>query len=1414
MHTKRSFVRWGLCALALLVSGIQTAVAACGPLDGSTSVYSDTNLTIGSGNSTVNDVPIADTTASGTTGLEPDGTIDTSDLNVPSIDPPTFPSFSGGTDITVGNREHRVLSPTTYGTISAQRTNTSVTFNAGDYYIEHLDVKQSVDLIFNEGSYFINYLEGENDITFVVNSPDVRIYIGTSGDFGNRAVVAKDTSGTELDSITDFQVYVYDGATLDVNNTPTFKGLIVGSSGSTITFGNNADFHGSVQSQGDVSFGQNAEITYTPQDQTDLSNASSCEPLPDPVFEFRMDEQSWSGNNGDVVDSSSNSNNGSPRNGLNTTSDGHLCYAGSFDGVDDYIQSNEVYDVLKGTASLSVWIKTTQVGDDTGWRAPGIAGVEQAGGSDDIFWGWLDGSGRIGISVANDFSTKSTVSINDGVFHHVVLTRDATNGIYQIFIDGVLNNSGSIDTGIIGNTFSGIGVIEDTGGTPEYFQGILDELKVYNSVLDAGQVTSLYNEYRACPTYACINKDYQDQFSSASYTNSNGATNWSSSWQEVNDDNSPSSGRIEIVSGELRFGGGRGQTQIYRSLDLSGMETAQLTFDIRDTDAETNDELFLSIYNGSIWTTLATYNGSVSDSTVTFDITNYISSDTRIRFTEDASWFWDRFYIDNLRVEGVCGGNIDHLEISVNSTASTCTPLAVTVKACEDSAVPCSTLASDYDAKISLNVSADRGDWSINNGSGSVANGGADDGMATYQFVSADGGNAVLDLTYLYADGVTIKVEDSTNNLEVTSSVVTFSDNAFVVKWEDFIHSTPSLPKASTDPTTAVAGRDHSGTISYITKDAVTNECQVVESYTGTNKPVSVWMAQTPGAFSGTQSQPRLLDTADSDSVVLPFTQPASSNLSLDFVNGVANVDLVTSDVGQFTFSILDNSGFVQDESGNAIDVLGASSQVTVRPFGFALDIGDDCSVAGTGDRRINTDASIATDHDGSAFWAAGDDFDLSVKAVLWQTGDDVDSDGIPDDYSALGDNTCLSSFGRELPPAQVSLSVSRFLPAPADGGVQGNLSVTNTTGFSAGLNTQALNYSEVGIIDLDASLTSYLGVSGANVSGELNELGRFYPYEFDVTSNTINLDDGPDASWTCDFTYQGQPMRFDDDIELTVTALNALGNTTTNYDGDYWKLALPAASDQSVSNSVSGDDHILGVDSTAVTSSLDISSVNGFGNGVGRLTFGGLRVAYEKETAPTEPDDDDVPFSAEIDWILPQASLEDGDGGCYRDAANNCDDFTIADITNGLGNQNIRFGRATVGNNNGSELLPLELPIQVEQWMQTASSSGQYVFSLNADDSCTGGWASSDVTLSNFSGNLSSGETSVSVSNVSSGIGVLELSAPGSGNEGSVNAQLDVPAWLEFDFYGRGNEDPTGTGSFGLYSGRQPIFYFRESYR
>lgn len=210
-----------------------------------------------------------------------------------------------------------------------------------------------------------------------------------------------------------------------------------------------------------------------------------------PVAYYKFDECSWDGTTGEVIDSSGNGYDAKAINDINTTSDGKIERAAYFDG-DDYIEQNNIYDTLKTTASLAFWIKTTQSGKNNNpWANPGVVGIEENGGGDDIFWGWLDADGHIGIQKGNTTGAKSTTTINDGEWHHIVLTRDSSSGETNVYVDGGEPDSRTSAKDDVGNSFSSIGRIENSYANKDFI-GYLDEIEIYDSVLSKEQITEIY----------------------------------------------------------------------------------------------------------------------------------------------------------------------------------------------------------------------------------------------------------------------------------------------------------------------------------------------------------------------------------------------------------------------------------------------------------------------------------------------------------------------------------------------------------------------------------------------------------------------------------------------------------------------------------------------------------------------------------------------------------------------------------------------------------------------------------------------------------------------------------------------------------------------------------------------------------
>ena len=191
-------------------------------------------------------------------------------------------------------------------------------------------------------------------------------------------------------------------------------------------------------------------------------------------------------------DSTASARNGSAENSPASTA-GIFGNGVDMTGDDDVIDvGDDLSAVLGYSSTFSAWLKTTQLGDNTMWRAPGITGVEGAGNSNDIFFGWIDASGYLGVTAGNGAAAKSNFVVNDNVWRHVTVTRNHLSGEVQFFVNGVLNGSGFSEAGAKTLPFSKLGIIGDTGGTPMELDGYLEEVRIYNTVKSNDQIKADY----------------------------------------------------------------------------------------------------------------------------------------------------------------------------------------------------------------------------------------------------------------------------------------------------------------------------------------------------------------------------------------------------------------------------------------------------------------------------------------------------------------------------------------------------------------------------------------------------------------------------------------------------------------------------------------------------------------------------------------------------------------------------------------------------------------------------------------------------------------------------------------------------------------------------------------------------------
>jgi len=87
-------------------------------------------------------------------------------------------------------------------------------------------------------------------------------------------------------------------------------------------------------------------------------------------------------------------------------------------------------------------------------------------------------------SVADSVELSGTSSVNDNSWHHIVGVRDGNN--YYIYVDGILENSETYTLGTTNNTDNLL--IGNDISTTYYFDGTIDNVKVYSRALSAAEV--------------------------------------------------------------------------------------------------------------------------------------------------------------------------------------------------------------------------------------------------------------------------------------------------------------------------------------------------------------------------------------------------------------------------------------------------------------------------------------------------------------------------------------------------------------------------------------------------------------------------------------------------------------------------------------------------------------------------------------------------------------------------------------------------------------------------------------------------------------------------------------------------------------------------------------------------------------
>ena len=242
-------------------------------------------------------------------------------------------------------------------------------------------------------------------------------------------------------------------------------------------------------------------------------STTTCVPAPSGLVSW------WPGEN-DANDIQG-SNHGTLQNGA-TFASGKVGQAISFDGVNDFIRIEDNSNLRLGTGEMTIdaWVIASPsntfraIAAKVGLSFPFPGYALRVTDDNKVEFFAVDcATGSCGFSLPGGSGSRqpvrSTSVVADNNFHHVTGVR-RSDGTLEIYVDGVLENT-RLEP--LRNTDSAdpFTIAEINAGGPEQpFNGIIDEVDIYNRALSTSEIQSIYNAGSAgkcanTPPPVCVN---------------------------------------------------------------------------------------------------------------------------------------------------------------------------------------------------------------------------------------------------------------------------------------------------------------------------------------------------------------------------------------------------------------------------------------------------------------------------------------------------------------------------------------------------------------------------------------------------------------------------------------------------------------------------------------------------------------------------------------------------------------------------------------------------------------------------------------------------------------------------------------------------------------------------------------------
>ena len=372
----------------------------------------------------------------------------------------------------------------------------SITMTPGDYGSFYHGGNATV--FFEPGVYTFSGTFGNNSAAEISVSSPGSVTIFVQGDITLGYQLRLNTANS------DRFVFMYSSANITIANEVDAHGIFYGEN---VSLQYRAAVRGSITARGSLQLANETVVDYDSGYVTNTDFDGFCDPpvvvAPAPLAEWRLDEAQWNGSANQVLDYSGNDLHGrSIAVGGNhpvtagsdrvIAGDPGTCNYGDFAGTTDgFVQIDDpgtgsILD-LNTSFAVAVWVYPRS------WPAGDLMSIVS---KDENFEFHLNTLGRVNWWWGGgDRSLTSNISVPTDGWHHVAISF--TNGSQVIYIDGVSAATHNSTQAITVNN-DPVLIGTDLGFNGRNFDGYIDEVKIYDQALTAGEVAAIMAETHDC----------------------------------------------------------------------------------------------------------------------------------------------------------------------------------------------------------------------------------------------------------------------------------------------------------------------------------------------------------------------------------------------------------------------------------------------------------------------------------------------------------------------------------------------------------------------------------------------------------------------------------------------------------------------------------------------------------------------------------------------------------------------------------------------------------------------------------------------------------------------------------------------------------------------------------------------------